>query len=110
MRLYIATPINARREHTMKEKLRAAKHRIELLKELLSEDERFKGYTLHSTFGQDKPKARDEENVALAMCVLAVLRADAIYLDHGWQGSKGCNLEYRAAKIYGKTIYEHDNM
>lgn len=110
MILYIATPINARREPTLKEKLRAAKHRIELLKELLSEDERFKDCTMRSTFDISKPKARDEENVAVAICVLAVLRSDAIYLDHGWQGSKGCNLEYRTAKIYGKDIYEHDKM
>lgn len=110
MKLHIATPINARREPTLKEKLRAAKHRIELLKEILSEDERFKGYKIHSTFDQDLPKARDEENVAIAMSVLAILRADAIYLDHGWQGSKGCNLAYRTAKIYGKTIYEHDKL
>lgn len=111
MKLYIATPINARKEKTLKEKLRAARHRVELLKEVIKEDDRLSGYdVVVSTFDQDKPKARDEENVALAMCVLAVLRADAIYLDHGWQGSKGCNLEYRTAKIYGKTIYEHDNM
>lgn len=108
MILYIATPINARKEATMKEKLRAAKHRVELLKEILREDERFKNYAfLRSTF--ELPE-QDQEDVALAQCVREVLRADAIYLDHGWQGSKGCNLEYRAAKIYGKAIYEHDNM
>lgn len=107
MKLYIATPINARKEKTMQEKLRAARHRVELLKELLSEDERFYGYVLHSTFSLP---SQEDENVALAQCVCAVLRSDAIYLDHGWQGSKGCNLEYRAAKIYGKTIYEHDKM
>ena len=107
MKLYIATPINARKEPTMKEKLRAAKHRIELLKEVLSEDERFNGYEFHSTFNLPK---QSDENAALAQCVGAVLRSDAIYLDHGWQGSKGCNLEYRAAKIYGKQIYEHDKM
>ena len=110
MILYIATPINARREHSFEEKYRAAKHRVELLKEILSEDDRFKGYTLRSTFDIDMPDGRDKENIALSMCVLAVLRADAVYLDHGWQGSKGCNLEYRTAKIYGKTIYEHDKM
>lgn len=26
------------------------------------------------------------------------------------QLSKGCNLEYRAAKIYDKEIYEHDKL
>lgn len=35
---------------------------------------------------------------------------DAIYLDHAWQSSKGCNLEYRAAKIYDKEIFEHDKL
>lgn len=110
MTLYIATPINARRERTFDEKYRAAKHRVELLKEILSIDEYFMNYDFRSTFDIDMPDGRDKENIALSMCVLAVLRSDAIYLDHGWQGSKGCNLEYRAAKIYGKTIYEHDKM
>ena len=32
MKLYIATPINARQEPTMREKLVAAKHRVEMLK------------------------------------------------------------------------------
>ena len=32
------------------------------------------------------------------------------YLDHAWQSSKGCNLEYRAANIYDKEIYEHDKL
>ena len=108
MILYIATPINARKEPTMKEKLRAAKHRIELLKELISEDERFRSFQfIRSTF--DLPSQSDED-AALAQCVREVLRADAIYLDHAWESSKGCNLEYRTAKIYGKTIYEHDKM
>lgn len=108
MKLYIATPINARKEPTMKEKLLAAKHRIEFLKGLLSEDERFKSYVFfRSTF--DLP-AQTDEDAALAQCVREVLRADAIYLDHAWESSKGCNLEYRTAKIYGKTIYEHDKL
>lgn len=29
----------------------------------------------------------------------------AVYFAPGWVDSKGCNLEYAAAKIYGKTIY-----
>ena len=107
MILYIATPINARKEATMKDKLRAAKHRVALLREMLSDDPRFEEYAFRSTF--NLPEQSDED-VALSQCVCAVLRADAIYLDHGWQGSKGCNLEYRAALIYGKKIFEHDKM
>ena len=29
---------------------------------------------------------------------------------NAWQSSKGCNLEYRAAKIYDKEIYEYDKL
>lgn len=35
MKLYIATPINARQEPTMREKLVAAKHRVQMLKKSL---------------------------------------------------------------------------
>lgn len=109
MKLYIATPINARKEKDLLEKLRAARHRVELLKELLEEDERFVDYDMISTF--DLPHGANlPEEAAISSCVFAVLTSDAIYLDHGWEGSKGCNLEYRAAKIYGKQIYEHDKM
>ena len=47
---------------------------------------------------------------AMSRCIYHVLTSDAIYLDHGWTASKGCNLEYRAAKIYGKQIFEHDKL
>ena len=34
-----------------------------------------------------------------------LLECDAVYFAPGWVDSKGCNLEYAAAKIYRKTIY-----
>lgn len=34
-----------------------------------------------------------------------LLECDAVYFAPGWVDSKGCNLEYAAAKIYGKIIY-----
>lgn len=46
MKLYIATPINARQEPTMREKLISAKHRVEMLKEILADDVQFKDYDL----------------------------------------------------------------
>ena len=49
MKLYIATPINARQEPTMREKLVAAKHRVEMLKKILADDVQFKDYELTST-------------------------------------------------------------
>ena len=105
MKLYIATPINARQEPTMREKLVAAKHRVGMLKEILADDDRFKNYELISTF--DFNDMCDTEEKAMSRCIYHVLTSDAIYLDHGWTASKGCNLEYQVAKIYGKQIFEH---
>ena len=80
MKLYIATPINARKEKDLLEKLRAARHRVELLKELLEEDERFVDYDMISTF--DLPHGANlPEEAAISSCVFAVLTSDAIYLD-----------------------------
>ncbi len=103
MKLYIATPINARQEPTMREKLVAAKHRVEMLKEILADDVRFKNYELISTF--DFNDMYETEEKAMSRCIYHVLTSDAIYLDHGWTASKGCNLEYLTAKIYGKQIF-----
>lgn len=87
----------------------AAKHRIEMLKEILADDVQFKDYGLVSTFDLPHNGELDEAH-ALGQCVTTVMQCDAIYLDHGWTASKGCNLEYRTAKIYGKQIFEHDNL
>lgn len=108
-RLYIATPINSLKGDDLAEKKRKAQRRIKILKTVLADEEAFKDYELFSTF--DLP--HDDETTearALGDCVTEVLNCDAIYMDHGWQSSKGCNLEYRAAKIYGKTIFEHDKL
>lgn len=110
MRLYIATPINSRKEKTFREKYLAAKHRFEMLKELVCFDPRFDAFAeIVSTFSVN-PYGMYTEEEALGRCVTAILGCDAIYLDHGWRGSKGCNLEYRVAKIYGKEILGYDSM
>ena len=103
MKLYIATPINARQEPTMREKLVAAKHRVEMLKAIIANDIRFKDYELISTF--DFNYMNDVEEEAMSRCIYHVLTSDAIYLDHGWITSQGCTLEYLTAKIYGKQIF-----
>lgn len=103
MKLYIATPINARQEPTMREKLVAAKRRVQMLKKILADDVRFKDYEMISTFGFNDWNETEER--AMSRCIYYVITSDAIYLDHGWSASKGCNLEYQAAKIYGKQIF-----
>lgn len=56
-----------------------------------------------STFGFNDWNETEER--AMSRCIYYVLTSDAIYLDHGWTASKGCNLEYQAARIYGKQIF-----
>ena len=109
MKLYIATPVNARREQGIRNKVKAARQRVRALKDIFKSDPRFYGYTFISSF--DVNKTTDvSEAIAMGRCTQAVMECDAIYLDHGWQASKGCNLEYRTAKIYDKEIYEHDKL
>ena len=103
MKLYIATPINARQEPTMREKLVAAKHRVEMLKAILADNVRFKDYELISTF--DFNDRNETEEKAMSRCIYHVLTSDAIFLDLGWITSQGCTLEYLTAKIYGKQIF-----
>ena len=110
-RMYIATPINGRHDAVdINEKLALAEKRIGVLKQVLGDDPDFKDYELFSTF--DLPHDPQDYSEARRMgdCITAVMNCDAIYLDHGWLQSKGCNLEYRAAKIYGKQIFEHDKL
>lgn len=109
-RLYIATPINARKEPTKKERFLAAKHLCELIKEVLSDEPWYQDYDEVITPFDVNPFGKYGETEAMGRCVTAVLESSAIYLDHGWQSSKGCNLEYRTAKLYDKVIYEHDKL
>lgn len=108
MRIYIATPVNARTESTFEEKRRMAACRCEFLKMIIRED--MPEAELLTPFDVCPVDEVIEECEAMGRCIRHLLTADAVYLDHGWTGSKGCNLEYRAAKIYGKRILEHDKM
>lgn len=50
MKLYIATPINARPEQGFRNKYKAAQKRVRELKEIIKTDHRFYGYSLVSSF------------------------------------------------------------
>jgi hypothetical protein len=108
--MYIATPINGiQSDMGIKGKLTIAYKRIETLKQVLSDDPDFEDYEFSSTFDIHHGEMPSEAE-AMGDCITEVMSCDAIYLDHGWLQSKGCNLEYRAAKIYGLEIFEHDKL
>ena len=109
-RMYIATPINGQPGAcSLKEKLAWAERRVQILKQYLSDEPDFRDYEFVSTFDIHHG-AMPPEHKAMGDCIALVMTCDAIFLDHGWLQSKGCNLEYRAAKIYGKEIFEHDKL
>jgi len=61
------------------------------------------GYTPISPLELDHRDPEDYEAV-IGTDITALLCCDAVYFCNGWETSKGCRLEYQAAKIYGKEI------
>lgn len=108
MKIYISTPINGRKERTFRDKYAAAFERAARLRDIILDDPRFKDCDIDTPFNRTGIVLPEEK--AIGNCITKVLACDAIYLDHDWTNSKGCRLEYQAAKIYGKDIYEHDKM
>ena len=104
MRIYVSTPVNGRNESTFEEKRKAAHRRANMLRAYLREENPeaeivtpFDNLPLEESF---------DEPTAMGICIKTLLTCDVVLLDRGWTASKGCNLEYRAAKIYGKAIID----
>ncbi len=102
MRIYIATPINGRKEPTFQEKREAAAKRTELIKSQLQRD--YPKATITTPFDIVPVTEQITEAEALGRCIATVMRSDLVYLDKGWRQSQGCRLEHHTAKIYHKDI------
>ena len=104
MKIYIATPVNARNEETLEEKREKAWDRMcEIRKQL---HKRYPDAEFHSSFDAhiapiDKPVTMMTEATIMGKCVTEVMECDMVVLDYDWQQSKGCRLENRTAQIYG---------
>ncbi len=64
---------------------------------------REQGHTPISPLEIDHRDPQDYEAV-IGTDITALLCCDAVYLCKDWETSRGCRLEYQAAKIYGKEI------
>jgi hypothetical protein len=109
MKVYIATPVNARKEATLQEKQRAALARVNEIKAKVKElhpsavVKSSVGSLHYARSGKELYEAR-----IMGSCVRMVMQSDIIVLDRGWWESKGCNVEKYTAETYGKQIWEID--
>lgn len=108
MKIYIATPVNARKEGTLEEKRKAAYKRICCMKYQLHKY--FPDAEYHSSFDKEiapisKPVTKTEAEI-MGECVTLVMNCDMVVQDWESYESKGCVLERYTAAIYGKTIKE----
>ena len=106
MKIYIATPVNARKEETLEEKRLSAYDRMceirQQIHALLPNAE------FHSSFDEHIAPINKEcsksESMIMGECVTEVMECDMIVLDWGYLDSKGCRVEEFTAIRYGKEV------
>ena len=107
MKVYIATPVNGRKEPTLIEKQRGALARVNELKTKVLE--LHPSATILSSVGNivvARKGLPEREAAIMGSCVRMVMESDIIVLDQGWWDSKECNVEKYTAETYGKQIWE----
>lgn len=111
MKVYIATPVNARSEATIEQKRQAAYERVLEVRGKLATiwDAEY-----HSSFDDgiapiDIPCTKSEAYI-MAECVATVMECDVTVMDNGWNKSRGCKVEWFTAYQYGKEIVYYDRI
>ena len=104
-KIYLATPVNGRKEKTLAEKMKAARKRIVEMQEQLKKF--YPDATFRCSFDiiglvLDQPLTEAE---IMGACVRMVMESDMIVLDDGWECSQGCTVERFVAMQYGKQVY-----
>lgn len=104
-KIYLATPVNGRKERTLYLKQRAALERVIEMERYLRRW--YPDAEFWSSVG-NMPIARhgDESKEAKIMghCVTMVMESDMVILDDGWESSQGCTVERFVAMQYGKQV------
>lgn len=91
-KVYISLPITGR-------PIVEAKRLAKAAKKILTE----KGYSVITPF--DVCQETDAPySYYMGKDIMSLLECDCVYFLHGWEKSKGCLLEYAAAKIYEKKM------
>lgn len=97
MRIYVSLPITGYDLGERKARALELKRRLER-----------EGHEAVTPFDLDWEEGRDYAHY-MGRDIEALLRCDAAYLDKGWEESKGCRLEYWAARIFERGIIYQDN-
>lgn len=106
MKIYIATPVNARKEKTLKAKQAAAYKRVRALrKEIERHMPDAEVLSVFSFLFAEFENAKRKESCIMGKCVELVMESDIILMDDGWGDSHGCKVERYTAQEYGKEIW-----
>lgn len=110
MKIYLATPVNGRKEKTYATKHSGALKRIQEMAKYIRTQfpdvEFMSSFDIHSVRRMirypEYPKPLESE--VMGECVRMVMEADMIVLDDGWECSQGCTVERFVAMQYGKQV------
>ena len=98
-KVYFATPVNGRMEHTFEEKKLAALKRCIEVRQLLAREQ--PDWIVTFSFTVCPINEPIDEPTAMARCYDLLRQCDIIVLDRGWMNSEGCNKERRFAIHHG---------
>jgi hypothetical protein len=106
MKIYIATPVNARKEPTLEKKQIAAYERVEELTRMVKAHlPKANVCSVFSAIVVRKNGQPVSEDKIMGACVRKVMQCDVILMDDGWGDSHGCKVERFTAQEYGKEIW-----
>lgn len=105
-KIYLATPVNGRKEKKQGERQWAAMNRIDdmasYLRTWFPDAEIIN--PIRAILIYHNGSRYDEAHV-MGHCVRMVMESDIVILDDGWENSKGCTVERFVALQYGKQVY-----
>lgn len=96
--VFVSLPVTSRKEPNFFEQKKSAMIIAEQKARMLKSQ----NYIVVTPFTCTDEGDSDED--CSGKCIAAMRKCDCIYLCSGWRHSRGCQLEYDGARIYGKEI------
>lgn len=109
-KIYLATPVNGRKEKTLREKMKGALSQVQKMARYIIKQypdaEFFSSFEIPivRAFVNDHDVVLSSEAKIMGECVRMVMECDMIVLDDGWECSQGCTVERFVAMQYGKQV------